>query len=388
MAAQSWSGEYEYKELICKKYQSLFVSFVPTLFKIFICVIRVLTFENMKAIRIHEHGGIDKVVIDEIPAPVPKSNEVVVKIKATSVNHLDIWVRNGFRNITLPLPLIFGSDGAGTIASVGDEVSDVKIGDRVLISPSTSCGRCEQCLNGNDNLCAEYKILGEHCDGVDAELVVVNRENIFKLPDDVSFEDAAASALVFITAYQMLVDKAKIQPLDDILIWGASSGVGSAAIQIAKLYNARVIAVAGSEEKLQKARSLGADDIINYNSENIFQGVRRLTDKHGVDVVFEHTGKATWNDSILSAKRGGRIVTCGATTGPDASTDLRHVFAKQLTIYGSTMASKSRLFILIRLLSDKKFKAVIGRTMAYTEVRKAQEIIENHQHFGKIVLTF
>lgn len=343
---------------------------------------------NVHAIRIHEHGGIDKVVVDEIHAPVPKSDEVLVKIKSTSVNHLDIWVRNGFRNVRLPLPLILGSDGAGTIADIGNEIYDLKIGERVLISPSTSCGRCEQCLNGKDNLCADYKILGEHCDGVDAELVTSKRENIFKLPDNVSFEDAAASALVFITAYQMLVDKAKIQPGDDVLVLGAGSGVGTAAIQIAKLFNARVIAVAGSDEKLEKARAIGADDVINYSSESIFQGVRRLTDKHGVDIVFEHVGKATWNESILSAKRGGRIVTCGATTGFDAVTDLRYVFSKQLTIYGSTMASKSRLFTLINFLSEKTFKAIIFRTMNYTEVQEAQELVENRLQFGKIVLTF
>jgi NADPH:quinone reductase-like Zn-dependent oxidoreductase len=341
-----------------------------------------------KAIRIHEHGGIDKIVIDEISVPVPKSNEAVVRIHATSVNHLDIWVRKGFANLALPLPIILGSDGAGTISEIGAEVTDLKVGDRVMVSPSRSCGVCKHCLAGEDNLCASYKILGEHCDGTDAEFVAVKREDIFKLPDDVSFEDAAASALVFITAYQMLIDKAKIQQMETVLILGAGSGVGTAAIQIAKLFNACVIAVAGSDEKLEKARGLGADEVINHNSENIAQTVRRLTDKRGVDIVFEHTGKLTWNDSILSARRGGRIATCGATTGFDASTDLRYVFSKQLTIHGSTMGSKSRLFTLLDLLSEKKFKSVIDRTMHYTEVRKAHEIMENRQHFGKIVLTF
>jgi NADPH:quinone reductase-like Zn-dependent oxidoreductase len=342
----------------------------------------------MKAIRIHEHGGIDKIKLDDLPIFVPGQEEVLVKIKATSINHLDIWARKGFANISLPLPLILGSDGAGTVAEVGKGITDVKVGDRVLISPSRSCGTCAQCLNGNDNLCQSYQILGEHCDGVDAEFVLVKRSNVFKLPDNISFEDAAASTLVFMTAYQMLVDKAKIQPMESVLILGASSGVGSAAIQIAKMYHARVIAVTGSEDKIEKARSLGADEVINYNSENIFQAVRRLTNKQGVDVVFEHTGKVTWKDSILSAKRGGRIVTCGATTGSDVITDLRYVFAKQLTIYGSTMASKSRIFVLLKLLSEKKFKPVIDSTLHYTEVQKAHEIIENRQHFGKIVLTF
>ena len=342
----------------------------------------------MKAIRIHEHGGIDKVVIDEIPAPVPEPNEVIVKIRATSVNHLDIWVRRGFGNLKLPLPMILGSDGAGTISELGAAVNDLKVGDRVLISPSQSCGICEECMSGRDNFCANYRILGEHCNGTDAEFTAVNRGNIFRLPDRVSFEDAAASALVFITAYQMLVDKAKIRPMETVLILGAASGVGTAAIQIAKLFNARVIAVAGSDEKLEKARALGAGDVINYLSENISQAVRRLTGKRGVDIVFEHTGKATWSDSVFSAARGGRIVTCGATTGFNASTDLRYVFTKQLTILGSMMGSKSRLALMLKMLDEKKFTAVIDRKLHYTDVRKAHEIIENRQHFGKVVLTF
>ncbi len=342
----------------------------------------------MKAIRLHEHGGNEKLIIDELPIPKAKSDGVVVKIDATSVNHLDIWVRNGFKNIKLPLPMILGSDGAGTVTEVGSEILDVKSGDRVLISPARSCGRCEDCLSGNDNYCREYKILGEHCDGTDAEYVAVKREDIFKLPDNVTFEDAAASALVFITAYQMLVEKAKIQPMESVLVLGAGSGVGTAAIQIAKLFHARTIAVAGSEEKLEKARLLGADEVINYNSESIFEGVKRLTDKRGVDVVFEHTGKATWADSLMAAKRGGRIVTCGATTGPDAMTDLRYVFSKQLTIYGSTMASKLTLFTLLDLLEKRTFRAVIHKKMHYTEIQEALEIVENRHQFGKVVLKF
>ncbi|MCL5267163.1 MAG: zinc-binding dehydrogenase [Bacteroidetes bacterium] len=342
----------------------------------------------MKSIRVHEHGGIDKLVIDTLSAPSPKSREVVVKVKVTSVNHLDLWVRAGLPRVSFPLPIILGSDGAGVIHGVGDEMTDLQIGDRVLISPGTSCGTCEQCLSGRDNLCRQYKIRGEHCDGVDAEFVSVKREDVFKLPDNVSFEEAAASALVFITAYQMLVDKAGIQPLEDVLVMGAGSGVGTAAIQIAKLFGARVIAVAGSVERLEKAKALGADDVINYNSEKISQSVRKLTDKRGVDIVFEHTGQATWEESLLSAKHGGRIVTCGATTGYKAVTDLRQVFARQLTIYGSTMASKSRILLLLDLLKKRKFKAVVDRVLPFTDVRDAHRLVENRQHFGKVLLKF
>lgn len=342
----------------------------------------------MKAIRVHEHGGIDKLVIDTLPAPAPRPNEVVVKIKATSINHLDIWVRAGISGVRFPLPIVLGSDGAGIITEIGGEVTDLRVGDRVLISPATSCGTCEECVSGRDNLCRQYKILGEDSDGVDCELVSVRRDYVFKLPDNVSFEDAAASALVFITAYQMLVDKANIQPLEDVLVMGAGSGVGTAAIQIARLYGARVIAVAGSDQKLEKAKALGADELINYNSVSISQAVRKMTGKRGVDIVFEHTGQATWKESVLSVRRGGRIVTCGATTGPEAITDLRQVFGRQLTIYGSTMASKSRLYVLLDLLSKKKFSSVIDRSLPFTEVQEAHRAIEAGQHFGKIVLNF
>ncbi len=342
----------------------------------------------MKAIRIHENGGPEKVLIDDIPAPVLRPNEVLVKIAATSLNHLDLWVRDGMRNLRLPLPMILGSDGAGTIAEVGSDVDDFEPGNRVLIAPGTSCGKCEQCRAGHDNLCREYKILGEHCDGTDAELVAVRRDNILSLPDGVPFEDAAASSLVFITAYQMLVEKAKVAPFEDVLVMGASSGVGTAAIQIAKLFNARVIAVSGSDEKLARARSIGADEFINYNSESISAAVRRITNKRGVDVVFEHTGSATWMESILSARHGGRVVICGATTGADAVTDLRYVFSRQLTIYGSTMGSRSLLHKMLDLMSRKKLKAVIDRKLHYTRVREAHEILEGRKQFGKIVLTF
>lgn len=342
----------------------------------------------MKAIRIHEHGGSDKLLIDDIPSPVPKANEALVKIAATSLNHLDLWVRGGMPGMKLPLPMILGSDGAGTIAEVGSDVSDLKPGDRVLISPGWSCGECEECLSRHDNLCRNYRILGEHCDGTDAEFVTARRDNVLKLPDKITFEDAAASSLVFITAYQMLVEKAKVRSSDCVLVMGASSGVGTAAIQIAKLFDARVIAVSGSDEKLEKAKAIGADEVINYNNEKISGGVRRLTGKRGADVVFEHTGSATWGESILSTARGGRIVTCGATTGAEAVTDLRYVFAKQLTIYGSTMGSQSLLFTMLDLMSRNRFRAVIDRKLPYTEVREAQKILEQSKHFGKIVLTF
>ncbi len=342
----------------------------------------------MKAIRIHEHGGTDRVIVDEMAAPSPGARQVLVRIKATSINHLDIWVRYGLPNLNPPLPMILGSDGAGIVAEIGSEIADLKVGDRVLVSPGKSCGVCRDCMSGHDNLCRSYQILGEHCDGTDAEYVSINRQDVIKLPESVAFLDAAASSLVFVTAYQMLVEKANVQPFEDVLVLGASSGVGTAAIQIAKLFKARVIAVAGSEVKLEKARQLGADETINYNSERIFEAVRRLTQKKGVEIVFENTGAATWKESIFSAARGGRIVTCGATTGPESITDLRYVFSRQLTIYGSTMGSKSLLFTMLDLMKRNEFKSVIHEALPFTEVRKGHEIIEKRQQFGKVVLEF
>ncbi|MGC8594777.1 MAG: zinc-binding dehydrogenase [Candidatus Kryptoniota bacterium] len=340
------------------------------------------------AIRVHEHGDIGKLKIDRVPIGNLHGTDIVVSVKYASINHLDLWVRRGLPGVRFSLPLILGSDGAGIVEEVGSEVTDIKKGDRVLIAPGRSCGKCEMCLSGRDNLCREYKILGEHCDGVDAELLTVPRAGIIKLPDSVSLEEAAASALVFMTAYQMLVEKATVQPGEKVLVLGASSGVGSAAIQIAKFHGASVIAVAGSEDKLEKAKKLGADEVINYRTSSIHDEVRRLTGKKGVEVVFEHVGKSTWQESILSTCAGGRIVTCGATTGYDAVTDLRYLFSKQLTIYGSTMGSKATLFKMLNLMSQKKFNAVIDRIFSYRDVAKAHEVMESGDHFGKILLHF
>lgn len=342
----------------------------------------------VRAIRIHEHGGIEKLSIDQVQIKEMLATDVAVRVKYTSINHLDLWVRQGLPNVTFSLPIILGSDGAGIVEEVGSEVTDIKKGDRVLIAPTTSCGKCEMCLSGHDNLCRDYKILGEHCDGVDAEIVVIPKANVIKLPDSISLEEAAASSLVFMTAYQMLVEKARVQPGERVLVLGASSGVGSAAIQIAKLYGASVIAVAGSETKLDKAKELGAEEVINYKTSIIHKEVRRLTNKKGVEVVFEHVGKSTWQESILSVCAGGRIVTCGATTGYEAVTDLRYLFSKQITIYGSTMAGKWTLFKMINLMSQKKFKAVIDRIYPYQNVAVAHQTMESGDHFGKILLNF
>ena len=341
----------------------------------------------MKCVRIHEHGGVEKLVFEEIPTPSFKSDEVLVRVKATSVNHLDLWVRKGLPGVRFPLPLIPGVDAAGLVAEQGDSVTHVNPGDRVVVAQGISCGHCTYCLNGADNLCKDYRLIGEHRDGADAEFIVVPGRNVIKLSDGVSFEQAAAGSLVFLTAWQMLTDKAHVKPGQDVLVIGASSGVGSAGIQIAKLHGARVIALTSSEEKAARAKKLGADEVILRTSQDLVKEVRRLTDKQGVDIVFDHVGASVWESCIKSLKKGGRLVTCGATSGYEAVTDLRYVFYKQIEILGSTMGRKGDLITILRLFEEGSLKPVVDRILPLAEVREAHKILEEGRQFGKIVLT-
>ena len=340
----------------------------------------------MKCVRIHEHGGIDQLILEDVPTPRIGPNDVLVRVKATSINHLDLWVRRGLPGVRFPLPMIPGVDAAGLVEEAGSEVRHVRIGDRVVVVQGISCGQCKACLNGDDNLCKDYRLIGEHRDGADAEFLAVPGRNILKLSDSVTFETAAAVALVFLTAWQMVVNKAKVQPGDDILVVGASSGVGSAALQIAKMLGARVIATTSSDEKAAKARELGADEVINYKTHGVLDQVRRLTEKKGVEVVFDHVGVGVWEDCIKAMAKGGRLVTCGATSGYEAKIDLRYVFYKQLQILGSTMGRKGDLITILNLIERGLLKPVIDRVMPLAEVRSAHEIMEQGKHFGKIVL--
>ena len=341
----------------------------------------------MKCVRIHEHGGVEKLVYEEIPSPAIGPNDVLVRVKATSINHLDIWVRQGLPGVKFPLPLIPGVDASGVVAELGEAVRHVRVGDRVVVAQGISCGHCKQCLNGDDNLCKEYRLIGEHRDGADAEFISVPGRNILKLPDSVSFEAAAASALVFLTAWHMLVNKAKVQPGDDVLVIGASSGVGSAGLQIAKMAGGRVIATTSTDEKALKLREFGADEVINYRDHSVFDQVRKLTGKKGVEVVFDHVGAGVWEESLKAMAKGGRLVTCGATSGYEAMTDLRYVFYKQLQILGSTMGRKGDLITILNLIERGILKPVIDRIMPLADVRQAHQIVEEGKHFGKIVLT-
>lgn len=340
----------------------------------------------MKGIAIRAHGGPEVVNVEDLPEPKAGPGQVVVAVKAAALNHLDIWVRAGWPGLKLSFPHVLGSDVAGVIESVGPGVDGVKAGDEVVVNPSLGCGRCDRCLSGHENLCRKFVILGEHVSGGQAEKLAVAASHVLPKPKSLSFEEAAAVPLTFMTAWHALIDRARLRLGETILIHAAGSGVGVAAVQIAKLHGARVIATAGSDAKLEKAKALGADHVVNYETQDFVQEVRKLTDKKGVEVVFEHVGKKTWEKSILAAGIGGRIVTVGATTGFDPLTDLRHVFFRQLSILGSTMGTAAELVEVLRWVGEGKLKPVVDRVLPLGDARAAQGLLSDRAQFGKIVL--
>lgn len=341
--------------------------------------------KTMKAVVIHEHGGVDKLSYEDHPVPEIQADEILVEVKAIALNHLDIWVRKGVTSAKLPMPHILGSDTAGVVAAVGGTVKNVRVGDSVLLAPAWGCGFCEHCLAGDDNLCRDYRVLGENTPGVYAQYVKAPAQNAFPIPEGLSFEGAAAIPLVFLTAWHMLVQQAKIQPGESILILAAGSGVGSAGLQIAKLFGAQAIATASIDAKLEQAKALGADYLINHQKQDVLEEVKRLTNKRGVDVVFEHVGKATWDKSIKALRKGGRLVTCGATTGYDAVTDLRYVFFKELKILGNFMGRKDGLQKALQFFPER-LKPVIDTTFALKDAAQAHERLMNREQFGKVIL--
>ena len=344
----------------------------------------------MKAVIFTQHGGPEVLTYTDVAEPKPRADEVLVRVRACALNHLDLWIRRGIPGIQIPMPHaighIGGSDIAGEIAATGELVSDIRAGEKILLQPGVSCGRCAACLAGNDNLCRKYTLLGYLVNGGYAEYVVAPARNVVAMPAGLSFEEAAAIPLVFLTAWHMLVTRAKLQAGEDVLILGGGSGVGSAGIQIAKVLGARVIATVGSEEKAEKTRALGADDVIIHTKENFQAKVKELTAKRGVDVVFEHVGTATWPMSIASLAVNGRLVTCGATTGFDAKIDLRFLFSRHLSILGSYMASKAELFPVLELVARKLVHPVVDKIFPLAEARAAHERLESREQFGKIML--
>jgi NADPH:quinone reductase-like Zn-dependent oxidoreductase len=341
----------------------------------------------MKAARIHQHGGPQELVYEDIPEPGIKGNQVLVRVRACALNHLDLFVRAGIPGVKIPMPHILGSDIAGGIVEVGELCERVKPGWRVLLSPGLSCRQCEYCLSGQDNFCRRYTLLGYGVDGGNTELLAVPEYSAIQIPDTMSFEEAAAVPLVFLTAWHMLMARARLQPGEDVLVLAASSGVGSAAIQIARMFQCRVIATAGGDAKLAKARELGAEHVIDHYRQDISAEVKRITGKRGVDVVFEHVGTATWAKSMESLAPGGRLVTCGATTGYDARVDLRYLFSRQYSLLGSFMGTMGELHQVLKFVFRGQLKPVIDRVYPLAEIRAAHQRLEQKEQFGKIVVT-
>jgi NADPH:quinone reductase-like Zn-dependent oxidoreductase len=339
----------------------------------------------MNAVRFHQHGGPEVLCYEEAPDPDLAPGEVLVRVRACALNHLDIWARRGLPNIKTPMPHITGSDIAGEVIS--SAAADVTVGRRVMLQPGISCGRCAACLSGNDNDCARYEVLGyiNHAGGY-AEYVKVPVQNLISIPDEIDFVHAAAFPLTFLTAWHMLMTRAKLKRGEDVLVLAAGSGVGQAAIQIAFLHGARVFATAGSEEKLERARALGAYEVIHHHRQDIAEEIKRLTNRRGVDVVIEHVGQATWPKSVRAMARGGRLVTCGATTGADGALNLSALFSKQLTIQGSYMGTKGELMRVARFFFAGQLKPVIDRTYPLIDAAAAHRRMEESGQFGKIVL--
>ena len=340
----------------------------------------------MKAVRFHEYGGPEVLKYEDAPEPKILANEVLVKVKACALNHIDVWLRMGVPEWKLPMPHIVGSDISGQVAAVGPRVTRVKPGDRVLLCPGISCGQCAMCFQGLDSACRQYTLFGVFVDGGYAEYVKSPETNVIPIPAGLNFDEAAAVPLVFITAWHMLFTRAGLKPGEEVLVIGAGSGVGSAAIQIAKLVNARVIATAGTDWKLEKARALGADDVINHTQKSIGDEVRRLTNKRGVDVVVDHVGAAVWEACIDSLATYGRLVTCGMTTGADLKLNGQLLYGRQRTILGSFMGGKAELADALKLVAQRRLKAVVDSVFPLQEAALAHRKMESREFFGKILL--
>jgi NADPH:quinone reductase-like Zn-dependent oxidoreductase len=340
----------------------------------------------MKAVIIHEHGGAEVLTYQDRETPKPGADEALIEVHATSINHIDIWIRKGLPGIRFPLPLIPGCDAAGIVRAVGNRVSGLTPGTRVVINPGISCGHCEFCAAGFGSQCDSFTMVGENRDGGYAEFLTVPARIVLPIPDSLTFDEAAAAPLVTLTAWSMLVNKGKLQPGEDVLILGVGAGVGTAALQIAKMAGCRVFAAASTEVKLERARQLGADFLINYAKEDFDKKIRQLTDRRGVDVVVDYIGADTWVKSLRAARKGGRVLTCGATTGYDPRTDLRQIFYRQVQVIGSTMGSHRDFLDAMRCVFRGQVKPVIDRVLPLSEAKKGHEAIERREVFGKVVL--
>lgn len=342
----------------------------------------------MKAVLLHEHGPAEKLtIVTDHPIPEPEPGQVRVRVQAASLNHLDLWVRNGWPGIKLNYPHILGADAAGVIDALGADVQGWKTGSRVGINPTISCGVCQFCRSGRDNMCENFALLGEHTSGTYAEYITVPAQNLIALPDDFTFAEAAAASLVFVTAWHSLIHRAQLRPGETVLVVGAGGGVNTACIQVAKMMGCTVYVVGSTDEKLGQAWELGADVVVRRDIDGGWsRAVYKFTNQHGVDVVVDNVGAATLQDSLRTAARGGRIVTVGNTSGAKIEIDNRYIFSKHLSLLGSSMGTTQDYQTVMNLLFKGKLKAVIGATFPLDQVQEAHRALEAGNVFGKVVL--
>lgn len=340
----------------------------------------------MRAAYIRSHGGPEVIEVGERPVPETGPGEVRVRLVTAALNHLDLWVRRGIPGIELEMPHVLGADGAGVVEAVGPGVEEPAPGEEVYLQPGLFCGRCEFCLAGEESLCVRFRLLGEHVDGTLAEHVVVPAVNAYRKPRGLDWEKAAAFPLVYQTAWRLLMTVGGLRAGESVLVHGAGGGVSAAALQIARYAGAFVFATSSSRAKLDRALALGADVAIDYTTEDVPARIRELTAKRGVDLVIDNVGQATWRDSIECVRRGGRIATCGATTGNDATTPLNRVYWKQLSIHGSTMANRREFAAVSRLVVGGRIDPVIDRVYRLEDVPEALARLETGEQFGKIVI--
>lgn len=340
----------------------------------------------MRAVFIESHGGPEVIRVGDLPDPEPGPGQVRVRVVAAALNHLDLWVLGGIPGVELSFPHVFGADGAGVVDAVGADVGAVRKGDEVYIQPGLFCGRCEFCLQGEESMCIRYRLLGEHVSGTLAEQVVVPAVNVYRKPRGLDWTPAAAFPLAYQTAWRLVLTAGGLRAGQSVLIHGVGGGVASAALQIAKYAGASVYVTSSSAAKLDRAVSLGADVAIDYTREDVPERIRELTGKRGVDLVIDNVGAATWRDSIECVRRGGRIATCGATTGNDATTPINRVYWKQITIRGSTMANRREFQTVARLVENRRLEPLVDAEFPLDEAASALARLADGDQFGKIVI--
>jgi NADPH:quinone reductase-like Zn-dependent oxidoreductase len=341
----------------------------------------------MRALTLIAHGGLEQLKVQEVPEPTIESpNQVLLRVRAAALNRLDLFVTAGLPGVNLEFPHVVGSDGAGLVVETGEAVRQFRPGDRVMINPGLTCGACPACAEGEHSLCAKLRVVGEHCSGTAAEYVVVPAENLAPIPPAMPWPQAAAFSLATLSAWRMLVTRARLEAGETLLIWGIGGGVALAALQIAKLIGARTIVTSGSDAKLDVARGLGADVALNHRTADVVAEVRQHTSGRGADVVADSVGEQTWTGSLRALRRGGRLVLCGATTGPMVSLDLRRLFWHQWSILGSTLGNRQEYAEIVRHAAQGRLWPVVDRVVPLPEGPIAFERLQRGDQLGKLVI--